>query len=119
MSAYQHIAVSEVEGVTVVRFREDKLVEFDVVADVHRELAQFAETEKPKNVLLSFAGVRLISSTALAAVLSLVKRMKAIDGGLKLCAMAPIVQQVFGITELDKLLDIRADEAAGVQAFSE
>jgi anti-anti-sigma regulatory factor len=55
----------------------------------------------------------------LAAVLSLVKRMKAIDGGLKFCEMAPIVQQVFRITDLDTLFDIRADEAAGVQAFSE
>ena len=119
MSAYQHIEVSEAEGVRVVRFREDKLVDFDVVAEVHRELAQFVETEKPKNVLLSFAGVRLISSTALAAVLSLVKRMKAIDGSLKFCEMAPIVQQVFRITDLDTLFDIRADEAAGVQAFSE
>lgn len=119
MSAYQHIDVSQVEGVTVVRFQEDKLVDFDVVADVHRELAQFVETEQPKNVLLSFAGVRLISSTALAAVLSLVKRVKTLDGSVKFCEMAPIVQEVFRITDLDTLFDIRADEAAGVQAFSE
>jgi anti-anti-sigma factor len=119
MSAYQHIEVSEVQGVTVVRFRDDKLVEFDVVAEVQRELAQFVLREKPKNVLVSFAGVRLISSTALGAVLSLVNRTKAIGAGVKFCEMAPVVERVFTITELGKLLDIRSDEAAGVQAFSE
>lgn len=119
MSEYEHIDVSKAEGVSVVRFLDDKLVDFDVVAEVHRELARFVESEKPKSVLLSFAGVRLISSTTLAAVLSLVKRMKAIDGSVKFCEMAPMVQQVFRITDLDTLFDIRADEAAGMQAFSE
>jgi anti-sigma B factor antagonist len=70
-------------------------------------------------VLLSFAGVRLISSTALGAVLSLVNRTKAIGGGVKFCGLTPIVQRVFKMTELETLFDIRADEAAGVQAFSE
>ncbi len=119
MSAYQHIDAEQVGGVTVVRFRDDKLVELDVVAEVHRELGQFVETEKPAKLLLSFAGVRLVSSSALAAVLSLVKRMKGIGGGLKFCEMSPVVQQIFAITELDTLFDIRSDEAAGLQAFSE
>ena len=119
MSAYQHIEVNEVDGVLVIRFREDKLVEFDVVADVQRELAQVVEAEKPTKVLLSFAGVRLISSTALGAVLSLVNRTKAVGGAVKFCELPPIVQRIFKMTELETLFDLRTDEAAGLQAFSE
>ena len=80
MSAYQHIDVSAVGAVTVVRFRDDKLVELDVVAEVSKELSELVETEKPSKLLLSFAAVRLVSSTGLAVVLSLLKRMRAIGG---------------------------------------
>ena len=118
MSEYEYIDVREVGAVSVVRFRNDKLVELAVVADVSRELSQFVETEKPKKVLLSFAGLRLVSSTGLAAVLSLVKRLKTTGGELRFCGMSPVVHEIFAITELDKLFHIADDEAAGLEAFS-
>lgn len=119
MPECNHIHLRQVGAVTVVGFRDDKLVEQGLVADVREELGQLAETERPANLLLSFSGVRLMSSTALAAVLSLIRRMKAYDGKLKLCDMAPMVYEIFAITELNKLFDIHADEAAGLRAFGE
>ena len=119
MPEHKHINLRQVGAVTVVGFRDDKLVEQGLVSDVREELSQLVETEKPKNLLLSFAGVRLMSSTALAAVLSLTRRMKAHDGKLKLCEMAPMVYEIFAITELNKLFDIRDDETAGLRAFAE
>jgi anti-sigma B factor antagonist len=119
MSDYQHVDVSQVGDVAVVRFQHDKLVELDVVAEVNRDLGRFVQTKKPNKVLLSFAGVRLVSSAGLAAVLSLIRRLKGTDSRLKFCAMSPVVREIFAVTELDKLFDIEDDEAAGLRAFSE
>jgi anti-anti-sigma factor len=119
MGDYQTIDVDQIGTVSVVSFRVEKLVDQDLIVELSNELNRLADVEKPAHLLVSFAGVRLLASAALAAVLSLVKRVKTNDGDLKLCAMSPMVYKVFAITELDKLLDIREDEAAGLQAFSD
>jgi anti-anti-sigma factor len=119
MSERKHIDVKQAGAVTVARFRHDKLVDLDTVFEASEELNRLVETERPKRLVLDFAGVRLVTSAVLAAVLSLTKRVKAIGGDIKFCGMAPVVYEVFAITELDKLLDIRDDEAAALGAFSQ
>jgi len=45
------------------------------------------------------------------------KKVKDAAGQLKLCCLRPEIGEVFKITRLDRVFDIRKDEASGLSAF--
>ena len=68
-------------------------------------------------VLLNFTNVDFLSSAALGKLITLDKKVKADSGKLKLSNIRPEIYDVFAITKLNRLLDIKDDEAAALAAF--
>jgi anti-sigma B factor antagonist len=50
-------------------------------------------------------------------LITLDKKAKARGGSLKLCNIRPEIYEVFAITRLNRLFDIRDDEADALAAF--
>ena len=75
------------------------------------------EQEKRKNLLLNFSSVEFLSSAALGKLITLDKKVKANGGRLKLSNIRPEIYEVFAITKLNKLFDIKDDEADALAAF--
>jgi anti-sigma B factor antagonist len=117
MTAYRHLDVSEVGDVTVVRFRDHKIVEDINIQELGQEIFHLVEGDGRDRLLLDFSAVDFLSSSALGKLITLDKKMKAHGGTLKLSNIRPEIYEVFIITKLNRLFDIRADEAEALAAF--
>ena len=117
MVAYRHLEINPVGDVTVVRFRDHKIVEDINIQQLGQELFQLVEVDNHDKLLLNFSSVDFLSSAALGKLITLDKKMKAHGGTLKLSNIRPEIYEVFSITKLDRLFDIREDEADALAAF--
>jgi anti-sigma B factor antagonist len=109
--------VSEVGNVTVVRFRDHKIIEDVNIQELGQEMFRLVEADGRDRLLLDFASVEFLSSAALGKLITLDKKMKAHGGTLKLSNIRPEIYEVFAITKLNRLFDIRKDEADALAAF--
>jgi len=117
MPDYRHIEVNEVGDVTVVRFRDRKLIEDIRIQELGQELFGLVDSEQRDKLLLNFSQVEFLSSSALGKLITLDKKTKNIQGEMKLSNIRPEIYEVFTITKLDRLFDIRDDEADALAAF--
>jgi anti-sigma B factor antagonist len=118
MAAYRHITLNQVGDVTVVRFLDRKILDDLVIQELGAELFALVEVEKRKAVVLNFFQVEFLSSAALGKLITLDKKMKPLGGKVRLSNIRPEIYEVFRITKLNKLFDIKDDETEAVKAFS-
>jgi len=117
MADYRRLTVSENGVVTVVRFIDKKILDEANIQEMGEELFRLVEKENRKLLVLNFASVEFLSSAALGKLITLDKKVKAHGGRLKLSNIRPEIREVFTITRLDKLLDIKDNEADALAAF--
>jgi anti-anti-sigma factor len=117
MSSYRRLEVNEVGDVTVVRFRDHKIVEDVNIQELGQEMFHLVEKDRRGKLLLNFSSVEFLSSAALGKLITLDKRVKAHGGLLKLSNIRPEIFEVFAITKLNRLFDIKEDEADALAAF--
>jgi anti-sigma B factor antagonist len=118
MAVHRRLEVAEVGDVTVVRFVDRKILDEGNIQEMGQELFQLVEEEKRAKLLLNFSSVDFLSSAALGKLITLDKKVKAHSGKLKLSNIRPEIYEVFAITKLNKLFDIKDDEAAALAAFN-
>jgi len=82
-----------------------------------QELFGLVDSEGRDKLLLNFSQVEFLSSSALGKLITLDKKMKAKSGKLKLCNIRPEIYEVFAITRLNRLFDIKDEEADALAAF--
>ncbi len=116
MSNRNRIDVSEVGEVSVVQFRDRKILDESNIQEMGRELFELVEQKRAK-ILLNFMNVEFLSSAALGKLITLDKKLKAAKGQLKLSNIRPEIYEVFAITRLNKLFDIHDDEADALATF--
>ncbi|MFM7798352.1 MAG: STAS domain-containing protein, partial [Planctomycetota bacterium] len=75
------------------------------------------ELQKPR-IIVSFRGVEHLSSAALGTLLTVLNRVKARDGQLRLCDINANILQIFEITKLNRVLRIEKDLAAAKASLS-
>lgn len=117
MAAHRRLEVSEVGDVTVVRFVDRKILDEASIQELGGELFQLVEQEQRGKLVLNFSKVDFLSSAALGKLITLDKKVKARSGKLKLSNIRPEIYEVFAITKLNKLFDIKDDEADALAAF--
>ena len=117
MAAHRRLEVNEVGDVTVVRFVDRKILDEANIQELGQELFALVEREKRGKILLNFSAVEFLSSAALGKLITMDKKVKAHSGTLKLSNIRPEIYEVFAITKLNKLFDIKDDEADALAAF--
>lgn len=117
MAVHRRLQLSPVGDVTVVRFVDRKILDEANIQELGQELFQLIEEEGRKNLLLNFSSVEFLSSAALGKLITLDKKVKAHAGKLKLSNIRPEIYEVFAITKLNKLFDIKDDEADALASF--
>ena len=113
------LEVEEVGGVTLARFTRAHLLDEAVIQAVGRQLAALTGPGGPARVVLSFRGVDRFGSSLLAKVIGMHQRVKAAGGRLAVCAVALHLQEVFRITQLDRMLALYPTEQEALQSFGE
>jgi anti-sigma B factor antagonist len=117
MAVHRRLQLSQVGDVSVVRFVDRKILDEANIQELGQELFQLIEEENKKNLLLNFSSVEFLSSAALGKLITLDKKVKAHAGKLKLSNIRPEIYEVFAITKLNKLFDIKDDEADALASF--
>ncbi len=117
MSDFQHITLNEVGDITVVHFLDSRIIEDIAIQQLGTELFSLVETEGRKKIVLNFSAVNFMSSSALSKLINLHKKVQASGGNLKLSNISPEIREIFTITNLHRLFDIRKDEADAIAAF--
>ncbi len=117
MATYRRINVTDEGGVSIVRFVDKKIVDSGSIEMLGEELNALVTVEKKNILLLNFDGVEFMSSAALNKLISLNNKVKAAAGRLKLSNLRSEIKEVFTITKLDRLFDIRKTQEDAVAAF--
>jgi anti-anti-sigma factor len=117
MAVLRRLQLTQVGDVTVVRFVDRKILDEANIQELGQELFQLIEDANHSNLLLNFSSVEFLSSAALGKLITLDKRVKAHGGKLKLSNIRPEIYEVFAITKLNKLFDIKDDEADALASF--
>ena len=117
MAVHRRLQLSQVGDVTVVRFVDRKILDEANIQELGQELFQLIEEEKRSSLLLNFSSVEFLSSAALGKLITIDKRVKAPGGKLQLRNIRPEIYEVFAITKLNKLFDIKDDEADALASF--
>ena len=84
-----------------------------------RDLIGDLLSEGHKKILLNLANVERIDTVGLAYIISALKSVRMQEGELKLLNPRKHVQDLFQLTKLYTVFDIRDDEAAAVRSFGE
>ncbi len=117
MATNRRLQVNQVGDVTVVHFVDRKILDEVSIQELGQELFDLVERDNRLKLLLNFSQVEFLSSAALGKLITLDKKMKAHNGQLKLSNVRPEIYEVFAITKLNKLFDMKDDEADALEAF--
>ena len=117
MATHRRITVSDNNGISVVRFVDKKIVDSGSIEQLGEELNSLVTVDKRNKVLLNFDSVEFMSSAALNKLISLNTKVKAAAGRLKLCCLRAVIKEVFTITRLDRVFDLRKSEEEAIEAF--
>jgi anti-sigma B factor antagonist len=117
MAEHERLDVSEVGDVTVVRFVDRHILAATNIEELGGELFGLIERENRTKLLLNFSDVEFLSSAALNKLIILDKKLREGGGMLKLSNLRPEIHEVFMITRLNQLFDIKEDEQKALEAF--
>ena len=118
MSVHRRIQTSDVNGVTVVSFVDRKILDAASIQELGDELFNLVEKDGVKSLLLDFGNVEFLSSAALNKLIILDKKVKMQNGQLKLCNLRPEIQEVFVITRLNQLFEIKDAVDDALKSFA-
>ncbi|MFO8012388.1 MAG: STAS domain-containing protein [Phycisphaerae bacterium] len=110
------VHVSEHSGVKVVRLRASAIREEREVEALGRELLALAE-EPGQRIVLSFLGVKHLTSLALGTLIQVHKRLTESGGEIRLADIHPQIYEVFRITHLEKLFKVYEHEREALASF--
>lgn len=74
-------------------------------------------TERPK-LLIDFSGVDFVTSAGLRAVLTILKKVKSMNGAFALYSVQKPVREVLDITGFAGMIDIHPERASALAALS-
>ena len=91
----RRLDVANVKGVTVVSFRDKRIVEEVVIQEVGDQLLGLVEDKGHRKPPPQFGTVHALSSAALAKLFSLRLKVALIKGKLKFCCVHPELMGMF------------------------
>jgi anti-sigma B factor antagonist len=113
----RRLEVEDIGDVSVVNFIDRKILDEQNIQVIGEQLFSLVDDQGRRKVLLNFGNVEYLSSAALGKLITLHKKLTSLGGRLILCNIDPQIYEVFEITKLDKLFNIRKEEQEALQAF--
>ena len=116
MSDFKCIELLKKHDIAVVKLVDDKVTDAERIAELGEELMTLAKPDG-RRVVINMDNVRFLSSSAINKLIVLERRLASNGGNLKLSNLRPEVEEVFNITQLHSVFDIRGDEEEALSAF--
>jgi anti-sigma B factor antagonist len=111
------VNVERVDGVMVVELADRRILDEINIAEIGDQIkALIAENDQPK-IVLDFARVAHMSSSALGMLITLNKRVAERNGQLRLCNIQEAIYEVFVITRLNEIFTICQSRQEALESF--
>ncbi len=117
MSDFECIELSNEDDVVVVKLIDEKVIDADRIRLLGQELLSLANDPDNRKVLINMEDVKFLSSSAINKLIVLDKRISSAGGRLKISNLSPEVEEVFNITQLNTVFDIRSDQSDAIGSF--
>jgi anti-anti-sigma factor len=117
MSRYRHLGVRERDGVIVVSFGDQWILDHATVNAVRDELYSVATQPGCCHLLLNLAGVSFLSMEMLRKLPKLQRIMASKGGELKLCDVEPEALDVLAEARLSRTIDVHETETDALKTF--
>ena len=111
------ILVQTVQGITLVIFEDESILDPLQVQDIGEQLHRLIEEEDRQRMILDFQKVKILSSQMLGVLIGLLKRIRSDRGRIVICGMKSELHKVFKITNLDKLFNFYDTEGHALRSF--
>ena len=105
-TSHPALTVEDGDGVALVSFTGSDLREANV-SGLAGELIRLLRESGERRIQLSLGGVEFSSAAGLAGVLALHKAVRAAGGKLTLCDVGSGLYELFALTRLTEVLDVR------------
>lgn len=103
--------------VSVVTLSDRKILDESNIQELGRALFDLVEVDHRQKIILDFKEVEYLSSAALGKFITLDKKVKTARGKLRLCSIRPDIYEVFVITRLNKLFDIKENREEALKGM--
>ncbi|HVW02574.1 MAG TPA: STAS domain-containing protein [Planctomycetaceae bacterium] len=113
----RRLDIEEINDVTIARFIDKKILDEGNIQIIGNQLFGMIDTDGRRKIVLDFTNVEYLSSAALGKLITLEKKVKAAKGKLRLCNIRPDIYEVFVITRLNKLFDIRDTQEQALEGL--
>jgi anti-sigma B factor antagonist len=113
----RRLDLEEVRDVTVAKFTDKKILDEGNIQIIGNQLFALIEEDRRQKIVLDFANVEYLSSAALGKLITMDKKVKAAKGKLRLCNIRADIYEVFAITKLNKLFDMKDNLEAALQGL--
>jgi anti-sigma B factor antagonist len=97
-------------NVLVASFAGKALLDFETMKAACEDLFRQMNEQGCRKLVLSFRGVRYLSSQALGPLLTLDKKLRRVGSPLVLCSLDPQVYEIFEVTKLDRWFTISEED---------
>jgi anti-sigma B factor antagonist len=113
----RRIEVEEVNGVTVAKFTDKKILDESNIQLIGNQLFALVDEDHRQKIVLDFSNVEYLSSAALGKLITMDKKVKSAGGKLRFCSIRADILEVFKITRLDKLFTIKENRDKALEGF--
>jgi anti-anti-sigma factor len=108
------IKVVDTNGIKIVSFIGE--LDSTTAPETDKALKALIEAGATK-IIINFVDVEYISSAGLRILLGAAKSLTAKGGGLKMCNLNEVVQEVFDISGFSSIFSLSKTEQDAIQAF--
>lgn len=115
MNQMTRISVEAFGNANVVSFNDRKILDANAIEELGGELFSLVGSS---TLILDFTGVEFLSSAALQKMIDLDRKIKAAGGSLKMCCLRHDIMEVFKLTRLDRLFDIKKDRSEALAVMT-
>ncbi|MGD9857693.1 MAG: STAS domain-containing protein [Planctomycetaceae bacterium] len=116
-SGKRRLDIDTIGDVTIARFIDKKILDETNIQIIGNQLFGVVEEDGRKRIILDFSNVEYLSSAALGKLITLEKKVKSAGGKLRLCSIRPDIYEVFAITKLNQVFDIKDDQDQAQEGF--
>jgi len=117
MAAPSRLLIHPIRDVTIVNFQDASILDTAQIEQIGETLYDLVDNRSHRKIILDFAKVQFLSSSALGVLITLRKKSEAIKGTVVICSLKKDLRKVFKITRLDKLFEFYDDEAKALERF--
>lgn len=117
MAGAARLLIHPFRDVTVVNFQDASILDAAVVEAIGQSLYDLVDNKNRKKIVLDFAKVQFLSSSALGILITLRKKAATIKGEVVICGLRKELMKVFEITNLTKLFTFAPNEEKALAHF--